>query len=247
MKLLNTIAVGLATLSPAIVAQELLPRPALEGATGVANGMTTYFNGLDGITSALTISNNLASQLDKFNNYMTNTVYPSVNPQRFMPNGQLRARTCDERKAIFQAYKNLFNALIKARQAAQAAVCRVELKVPGLTGDVRVDPLSPRARTALDTIESRIRRLWDQTANQYDSFDFYVFGCKPRFDATCQYKFVNGKNPNKDQCFPNQAMVEAVGSVTGLSSSATFGWVNIKDCQYCATGNTLPTCISLPL
>ncbi|KAF3927176.1 hypothetical protein ABW20_dc0102712 [Dactylellina cionopaga] len=275
MKLIRLSVLGTFALLAPVLAQQtlMLPRPALEGVTAVARGVKTACANSGTLTSAGAISDLVANQLTKLNNYFTNTVFPSVNPQRFMPGtpGILRERTCDERKAIFTAYKNLFIALADARKAMQAAICRTQIKLPtglALQPNYRIDPLYKKAKDAIQATENNVRRLWDRNYNQYNSFDFFVYDCKaknnspscpgsPCFSNTlgtprcpvlascCYYGFVDGKNPNKNQCFSNEAEVEDVAGADGLSAPASFGWVNLLDCRQCATGNTLPTCVAI--
>ncbi|KAK6535069.1 hypothetical protein TWF281_006367 [Arthrobotrys megalospora] len=275
MKLSALCSFGLLAITP-VFAQgkngldgKILPRFALEDATALTNNIKAQFDNTPELLGAITISNKVVTQLKRLNNYMTDTLFPAVNPQRFKPGtpGLLRARTCEERQAIFKAYENFFDALIAARRSAGAAVCRSTVKVNAAVVNTAIDPLTAAAKAELDTTSNNVRRLWDDTYNEFNSVDFFVYHCKARNNPTgcrdigddcpppparcpalcpCHYGFFDGRNPNKDQCFTNEDRVDAVASVTGKSSRASFGWPNIKDCRECyPNDNPLPTCLNV--
>ncbi|KAK6521908.1 hypothetical protein TWF506_002109 [Arthrobotrys conoides] len=271
MKFFTFCSLSLLAFAPTVLGQlgkigldgKILPRFALEDATTLTKNIKVEFDKTPGSIGAVDISKKVTSQLQRLNTYMKNTLFPAVNPQRFYPGtpGLLRERTCAERKAIFKAYENFFDAIISAREAAGAAVCRNTVKV---AEGVAITALTKEAMTELDTTINNIRRLWDRSSNQYNSIDFFVYNCKARNNPAgcrppgdecppkpercpmvcpCYYGFVDGKNPNRNQCFTNQDEVAKVAGVAGKSSRASFGWENIKDCRECfLNDNPFPTC-----
>ncbi|KAK6506600.1 hypothetical protein TWF481_005058 [Arthrobotrys musiformis] len=277
MKLFTIFYLGLLAFRP-VLAQggkigrdgKILPRFALEDATTLTKNIKAEFDKTPALLDVLTISNKVTNQLKRLNSYMDNTLFPAVNPQRFYPGipGVLRARTCPERRGIFRAYEKLFDALIEAREAAGAAVCRSTIKVDTMATRPGFNPLNKAAKAELDTTVNNIRRLWDNLYNKYNSFQFFVYHCKARNNpigcrtpgekcpakpapcpavCPCYYGFVDGKNPNKDQCFTDEGRVNAVASVSGKSSRASFGWENLKDCRECFPNDIPPpTCLVIP-
>ncbi|RVD82046.1 uncharacterized protein DFL_009889 [Arthrobotrys flagrans] len=228
MKLFAFCYFGLLASMPAVLAQgkrgldgKILPRFALEDATTLTNKIKAEFEKTPALLGAVTISNKVVTQLKSLNGYMEKTLFPAVNPQRFYPGtpGVLRARTCKERKGIIRAYENFFDALIAAREAAGAAVCRNTVKVDAAVVNTAIDPLTAAAKAELDTTVNNVRRLWDDLYNKYNSFEFFVYHCKARNNPAgcrdpgeecppkpqrcpvvcpCYYGFVDGKNLNKD-------------------------------------------------
>ncbi|KAJ6265069.1 hypothetical protein Dda_1224 [Drechslerella dactyloides] len=244
-------------LAASVLAQRTVtyPRTALNGATDIAKNIKTFFENEGGVLAATTISRDIVDQLTILADYMQNTVFPSVNPQRFKPNGQLPERTCDQRRSIFTAYENLFEELIAARGAMQTALCSANIELPTglvLQENAVVDPLTQKAKDMLTQTEKNLARLWDNVlGNPFNSFDFFVYSCKARFNTPgcrdpgetcppapepcpvvceCYYGFVDGQNPNKDQCFTSEV---EVSDVLDTARSATYGWDNVKDCRTC--------------
>ncbi|KAK6350392.1 hypothetical protein TWF718_003584 [Orbilia javanica] len=274
LSLLVSIPAALAQVGKTGLDGRILPKFALEDATTITENIRAEFDRTAALIGAVALSNKVIDQLKKLNTYMDGTLFPAVNPQRFYPGtpGLLRARTCSERQDIFKAYENFFDALVVAREAAGAAVCRSTIKVNGCqvnagVTSTAIDPLTAAAKAELDITTNNTRRLWDDTYNKYNSFKFFVYHCKARNNPAvcrapgeecppkpascpvvcpCYYGFIDGKNPNKDQCFTDKNRVDEVGSVVGKSSRATFGWGNIKDCRECfPNDNPLPQCLSV--
>ncbi|KAF3273920.1 hypothetical protein TWF970_008327 [Orbilia oligospora] len=248
---------------------KILPKFALQDVTTLTNHIKAEFDRTPKLIGAVDISGNVTFQLQRLNKYMEKTLFPAVNPQRFYPGtpGLLRARTCPERKAILREYENFFDAVISAREAAGAAVCRSTVKVPGAKENTAIIALTKAAIIEVDRTVNNIRRLWDNLYNKYNSIDFFIYHCKARNNPAgcrnpgegcppkpercpivcpCYYGFVDGKNSNKDQCFTNENEIMEVASVSGKSSRASFGWENLKDCRQCfLEDDPLPTCVNV--
>ncbi|KAF3915484.1 hypothetical protein ABW21_db0201842 [Orbilia brochopaga] len=246
------------------------PQDALGGATKVATGIKTFFANQGGLVAAATISRDIIGQLNLLTTYLQNTVLPSVNPDRFQPRGgTVSQRTCDQRRDIFNAYKTFFMEVIAARQAMQTALCSVEVELPlGLLlgKDVALDALSQRAKDMLTQTEQTLAQLWDNVlGNPYNSFDFFIYNCKIRLNepgcrdpgegctekpsipcsevCDCYYGFIDGANPNLDQCF---SFEQEITDAEEIARSATYGFDGVKDCRTCYPDKVV-SCVALPL
>ncbi|KAF3237516.1 hypothetical protein TWF192_010872 [Orbilia oligospora] len=247
MKVFTVCYLGLLAFAPTTLCQfstwgkagldgRVLPKFALEDVTTLTNNIKAEFDKVPKLIGAVDISGNVTFQLQILNKYMENTLFPAVNPQRFKPGtpGRLRART---------------------------------FKVPGAKENTAIIALTKAAIAEVDRTVNNIRRLWDNLYNKYNSIDFFIYHCKARNNPAgcrnpgegcppkpercpvvcpCYYGFVDGKNPNKDQCFTNEDEIMKVASVSGKSSRASFGWANLKDCRQCfLEDDPLPTCVNV--